>query len=250
MTATETKPLMAGEIAALPRRVRARRALTALAKIVRDPEQTDQVLEFSAYMNAGTSARRVARFYEQPAAQDLFLERRAIDSRTVDLDVLAALPPGTLGHEYARFLRSRGFTPDVFAIDEAVPDRASYVAQRFRQTHDLWHVLTGFSTDAASEVALQAFTYGQTGAPSTGIIAAIGTLRAAVAGYRIGGATLAAYRNGRAASYLGAFPWEEHWATPIAELRALLGITPVEMPAMPARVAEKLAELQAAKPAA
>ena len=39
------------------------------------------------------------------------------------------------------------------------PDpRAAYLAQRMRQTHDIWHVLTGYATDVAGEVQLQAFT--------------------------------------------------------------------------------------------
>jgi ubiquinone biosynthesis protein Coq4 len=35
------------------------------------------------------------------------------------------------------------------------------VGQRTRQTHDLWHVLTGLGTDIPGEIALQAFTYEQ-----------------------------------------------------------------------------------------
>jgi ubiquinone biosynthesis protein COQ4 len=222
------------DLADLPRRERLRRAFTALRGIVANPENTPAVLEFSAYLNAGTSTVRLDRFFAEPTAPALFASRRAIDSRAVDLEALAALPPGTLGHEYARFLRSRGLSPDLFQAPANVSDpRAAYVAQRFRQTHDLWHVVTGFATDPASEVALQAFTFGQTGAPSTGVLATVGTLRAVSLGYRMGRATVAAYRNGKAARYLGAFPWEDHWATPVSELRAMLGIRTVEMPARP-----------------
>jgi len=224
-SATTSRSPGPGDLDALPRAVRLRRAFAALSKAVADPERTDAVLEFSEYMNAGTSAARIDRFFAEPAAPTLFAERRTIDSRAVDLDALAALPPGTLGHEYARFLRSRGLSPDVFQAPERVSDpRAAYVAQRFRQTHDLWHVLTGFDTDPASEIGLQAFMYGQTGAPSSGILATVGTLRALSLGHRIGRASVAAYRRGKAAHYLGAFPWEDHWATPITELRALVGL--------------------------
>src|SRR5213075_2480235 len=91
-----------------------RRALTALANVLIDPTRTDQVLEFGIYMNAGTLQRRIERFFEDPMAQRLYDEHRTIDSHTVDLDALAALPPDTLGHAYAKFLTSRGFSPAVF----------------------------------------------------------------------------------------------------------------------------------------
>jgi ubiquinone biosynthesis protein COQ4 len=210
-----------------------RRALTSLRKVVADPTRTDEVLTFSLYANAGTARCRVDRFFAEPTAERLFAERRSIDSRAVDLAALAALPPGTLGHEYAAFLAARGLSPDLFqAPDEVEDPRIAYVAQRFRQTHDVWHVLTGVDTDAASEVALQAFTFGQTGAPSTGVLAAIGTLRATALGYRMARITRAAYRNGRTARYLGAFPWEDHWATPLTELRRMLGIEVMQIPAI------------------
>jgi ubiquinone biosynthesis protein Coq4 len=106
----------------------------------------------------------------------------------------------------------------------------AYVAQRFRQTHDLWHVITGCDTDAASEVTLQAFTFAQTGAPSAGVLAALGSVRGRLAGIKLGRASRDAYRAGRAARYLGAFPWEDHWATPLGELRRMLGISSITFP--------------------
>ena len=225
---------MTDDLATMPRRTRLRRAFASLGRVVRAPDRTDEVIEFSTYLNAGTSAKRVRRFFAEPTAPQLYAERRAIDSHAVDLDALAALPPGTLGHEYARFLRSRNLTPDVFQAPPNVADpRTAYVAQRFRQTHDLWHVVTGFATDAPSEVALQAFTFGQTGAPSSAVLALIGTARAASLGYRMARATWTSFRLGRTARYLGAFPWEDHWATPLTELRTLLGISPVAMPPVP-----------------
>jgi ubiquinone biosynthesis protein COQ4 len=233
-------PTPTTDLDTMPRRERLVRAFRALRKVIADPEQTGAVLEFSAYLNAGTGGRRIERFFAEPTAPALYAERRAIDSHAVDLAALAALPAGTLGYEYARFLRAGGYSPDLFQAPTNVSDpRAAYVAQRFRQTHDLWHVVTAFGTDPASEVALQAFTFGQTGAPSSGVLATIGTLRAVALGYRMGRASVAAYRHGKAARYLGAFPWEDHWATPITELRALLRIEPtaLTMPPIPPELA-------------
>jgi len=203
------------------------RAFQALGRIVANPEATDQVLVFSTYANAGSMHRRLHRFFDDPAGQRLFREQRAIDSHTVDLDTLAALPAQTLGHAYAHFLRSRGLTPDVFDGPPAnVRDpRASYVVQRMRQTHDLWHVVTGHDTDPAGEIALQAFTFGQVRAPSTLILSMVGTLKGLREKPGLPLDVLAAFRAGRDAKPLIAFAWEDHWATPVSEVRTMLGLT-------------------------
>src|SRR5512138_3367021 len=136
----------------LPAHLRWHKALTALAKVMVDPEQTEEVLTFNIYANAGSMKRRIGRFYTDPRGQQLYDEHRTIDSHTIDLDALAQLPEGTLGRAYADFLRSRNLTPDVFETPPQLTDpKAVYVVQRLRQTHDLWHVVTGYATDAASE---------------------------------------------------------------------------------------------------
>lgn len=223
-----TLPRTDVDIDQLPPRVRWQRAIAALGRIVANPEATDQVLVFSSYANAGSMHRRLHRFFDDPAGQRLYREQRAIDSHTVDLDALSALPAGTLGHAYAQFLRSRGLTPDVFDGPPAdIRDpRAAYVIQRMRQTHDLWHVVTGHDTDYAGEIALQAFTFGQVRAPSTLILSMVGTLKGLREKPGLPLDVLAAFRAGNAAQPLVTFPWEDHWSTPVLEVRAMLGLAP------------------------
>jgi ubiquinone biosynthesis protein COQ4 len=229
-TSSTVAPQSAGaapiDLKDLPARVRLVRAVKALAKILADPEQTELVLEFSNLINAGRRDDQLHFFFEDPAGARLWAERRALDSKTIDLDALAALPEGTLGHAYARFMKAHGLTPDVF--DGPPPDvrdpHAAYVIQRIRQTHDLWHVVTGAETDPAGEVALQAFTFAQLRAPSAGILAAAGTLRGMRHTRQIVKDTLELYRLGVRANKLAVFPWEDHWATPLAEVRRMLGL--------------------------
>lgn len=205
------------------------RVARALAAIIQDPEQTERVLELSIYANAGSMRRRAELWFSDPAGRRLYDEARAIDSTTVDIAALAALPAGTLGHAYAEFLQSCGLTPDVFdgSPREVSDPRVAYIHQRMRQTHDLWHVLTGYNTDPASEIALQAFTFGNTGAPSTFILALAGTLRGSIEYPRLALEVLEALQAGRRAAKLGTFPWEDHWATPLDTLRPLLNVVAV-----------------------
>lgn len=214
------------DVADLPTLVRWRKAAHALARVMTDPAQTDQVLVFSSLINAGQREARLHEFYDDPRGARLFAEQRTIDSHTIDLDALAKLPAGTLGHAYAMFLKTRGLTPEVFdGRPEAVrDDRAAYVIQRMRQTHDLWHVVTNASTDPGGEIALQAFTFAQLHSPSSGILAVLGTLRTLRYTREVMRDAIAMYRLGLAAESLPHFAWEDHWATPLVEVRRLLGL--------------------------
>jgi ubiquinone biosynthesis protein COQ4 len=231
------------DVADLPTLVRWRRALRALARVLIDPEQTDQVLVFSNLANAGQRDDRLHMFYDDPRGMRLYTERRAIDSHTIDLDALAALPAGTLGRAYATFMRAHGLTPDVFdgRPDDVRDDRAAYIIQRMRQTHDLWHVVTNAETDPAGEVALQAFTYAQIHAPSSGILAALGTLRTLRHSREILRDVRELYQAGKNAEKLVLFPWEDHWATPISDVRRML-----ELPVNPRPIGGYTAELMEA----
>jgi len=214
------------DVADLPPHVRWGRALKALGRILRNPQETEQVLVFSNLVNAGRRDERLNRLFDDPVAARLFEEQRALDSKTIDLDELASLPEGTLGHAYAKFMKAHGLTPNVFdgSPDDVRDERVAYVIQRMRQTHDLWHVVTNCETDPAGEIALQAFTYAQVRAPSSAILALLGTLRTLRFSRDVGPDALALYRLGLSARPLVMFPWEDHWATPLVEVRRLLGL--------------------------
>jgi len=208
-----------------PVRERLRVVLGALGVLARDPGRLDQVLLLAQTVNAGAVSRAIDLIASDPEGKALLAEQPRIDRAHVDLDALERLPDGTLGREYARFLRDNGITPDVFEIPPDVGDpRAAYVMLRMRQSHDLWHVLTGYRPDVRGEILLQAFSYAQTGAPSALIIALFGTLRYGLAfrapDRRVRPRELrAAYEHGRRAKLLATFRWEQEWATPVAALR-------------------------------
>jgi ubiquinone biosynthesis protein COQ4 len=232
MQTTAARSRDADDFASLSAVQRVKRAGAALGKVLANPEDTENVLELLGVANSGRVARaRTDRFFNTPAGKKLYDERRAIDSRTIDIDALAALPEGTLGHAYATFLRSRGLTPEVFdGAPAGIADpRRSYVVQRMRQTHDLWHVVTGCETDPAGEVALQAFLYAQTRTPGSAILALAGMLRILRTSPAIVRDVIVLYRAGARARSLASFAWEDHWDKPLSEVRAMLGL-PVEPP--------------------
>ena len=74
----------------------------------------------------------------------------------------ADMPPGTFGHAYGQFMGKRHFEADERPPVRFVDDvELAYVAQRARETHDLWHVLFGCPTTVTGELALKAVEFVQ-----------------------------------------------------------------------------------------
>lgn len=194
-----------------------------MATLLRDPGRLDQVLVFAQAVNAGAVARAVERFSATEEGRSLFLERPRIDRAHVDFDALRRLPDGTLGREYTRFLDENGIGPEPFEeLPDVADQRAALIMLRMRQTHDLWHVLTGYTTDVRGEVLLQAFTFAQTRVPSALLIALFGSLRQLKVRRNDLRELRHAYRRGKMTKFLPTFRWEDHWRAPVSELRERL----------------------------
>jgi ubiquinone biosynthesis protein COQ4 len=192
-------------------------AASALWDLARDPSRLDRVFDLGVALNAHRLPRLIARLEHDAEARRLLAERPSIDSRSVDFAALERLPDGTLGREYVRFLDDNKISPDVFKKPPLADERAAYVMQRIRQTHDLWHVLTGYAPDVRGEVLLQAFTYAQLKSPSALALTVLAALRHPRPW--LWRALGRAYRRGKATRPLATFRWEEHWHRPVAELR-------------------------------
>ena len=101
------------------------------------------------------------------------------------------------------------------------------------QTHDLWHVLTGFKTNPSGELGLQAFYYAQYSLPLPILLIAAGLLNGLL--YHPNDVTnrlneiQKGWQMGKNAEQLFGFPWAEHWDTPVDVLRRTLRIVPVAL---------------------
>jgi ubiquinone biosynthesis protein Coq4 len=147
----------------------------------------------------------------------------------IDLARLRTLPSGTFGREVAAFFDANGLDPASIPRLE-VTDDASFIHAHLYETHDVWHVATGFGTDVAGEVGLQAVYATQLPSRLAPLLVAGGLLQAAMWVQDDFVSRLAAAARGyemaeRARPLLGV-RWGEMWELPIEEVRARLGIQP------------------------
>jgi ubiquinone biosynthesis protein COQ4 len=199
--------------------------LAMFSRLLVDPDDTRAATDGTVYLNAPVFPKLLRRLRQDAGGRKLLGARPRLDSQGVDFAALSKLPPGTLGREYADFYRGRGLSPDDFQeLPGVVSGDEAYVALRLRQSHDIWHIVTGIGTDVSGEIELQAFTFGQLGTPSSFLLGFGGALRWAHATPGLISRVRRAHARGRRAAFLAAVFWEEHFETAVAALKGRLGL--------------------------
>ena len=115
--------------------------------------------------------------------------------------------------------------------EDQVQHPYAWFGRRVRDTHDIWHVLTGYKADESlGEAALVAFSYAQVGGLGWAFIGGAAALKSlqVTRGTLFAKAVWEGYRNGRKAKWISGEDYEALLAEPIDAARARLGIvTPV-----------------------
>ena len=201
------------------------KTLKGFASIILDPSQTDSVFDIVEGMrNTEVSRMALEHIKSKPETAQL-IEERYIPA-TPDLDALMQYPSDSLGYIHASSLKAAGFDPEFYRKLE-VKDDLSYVMLRLRQSHDIWHTVTGMGTDSIGELGLQAFSLAQTHMPLAIILIAGGllkTLRHPENLDRLLDQIAIGYRMGTKAKPFLAQKWEDHWEKPLAEWRSDLNL--------------------------
>lgn len=230
----------------VPRRLEPLKALRAFRALVRDKEDTAQVFEIMRAL----SGRSIRRGYDRllgtmEGGRQAFL-RDELAHRLDDPIWLSQFGPGTVGGVYREFREARGFTAEGLA-DEArkiggivdAQHPVIWYSRRLRDVHDVWHVLTGYETDALGEACVVAFSYAQTGNLGFAFIGlgAAREIQREAPSVPARRAVLQAWRNGRAACWLPGLDYEALFAEPLEVARERLNIRPAGVyHAVPAEV--------------
>ena len=213
------------------------RAWRELRALVRNPEDTERVFHIMEALRGRSILRNVARL--ERLRPDLVARRGEIVDVLSNRAALAALPEGSLGRHYLAFCQREGITPEGLVEASRAAGRReddsleSWFERRGRDTHDLWHVITGYGTHPGGEVCVVTFSFAQTGHWGFGVIALAGTLKCAQAvGWRKSfAATWHAWQDGRMAGWLPGQDWAALLARPLDEVRAGLRIRPPKVDA-------------------
>jgi len=161
-----------------------------------------------------------------PTGRRILRDRPRITSQTMSLTYLRTLSPNTVGRAYADWLDREGVTPDTRDAVRYMDDpEEAYVMQRYRESHDFYHAVTGLPVFAEGEIALKAFEFANTLLPMTALsLAAVVKLKPAER-RRFWDTYLPwAVNNGLKAEEVINVYWEEVLEKDVQQLRDELGI--------------------------
>jgi ubiquinone biosynthesis protein COQ4 len=214
-----------------PNPIRPLEAARAMRELIADPDETSHVFRVIRALSGRSFERLFARVMSDPVGSRILEEQRPLIPVLSDRERLRAMPEGSLGREYARFMDAERITADGLEAASLMDrvnfydDRARCLSDRLRDMHDLWHVVTGYGRDLVGEAALLAFSYAQIRNRGVGFIVTMGTLKLWREGYRyVVPVVLEGWRRGRRAAFLVAADWESLLARPLDEVRRELRV--------------------------
>lgn len=210
-----------------------RTALDAIRKLLANGDDTAQVFRIMHALNTGTAATNYARLIATKEGGRIAVDQAELAERLSEPAFVATFAPGTVGAAYRDWLASTGYSADGLAdVSRQASNydmRHPYVwmGRRIRDSHDIWHVLTGYKADEhMGEACLVAFSYAQVGGLGWALIgtaAALKSLRAT--GSRLfARAVWEGYRHGRRARWISGEDYLQLLHEPLDEARRRLRI--------------------------
>ena len=211
-----------------------RSAITALRRLLSNPNDTTQVFRIMRALNAGTPKAGYERLLRSAEGGRIAYQRVELAARLSDPAFVGSFTAGSVGAAYAAFLRETGYSADGLVAASQADDASraaehpyAWFARRTRDAHDIWHILTGYrANDPLGEACLVAFSYAQTGGPGWALLAVGSGLKALRSPHRKLAikALWEGYRNGRRAAWLAGQDYERVLAEPLDGARQRLGI--------------------------
>jgi len=184
----------------------------------------------------------IQRLQRDPATAKM-LEERYIGP-LYDLPVLLQMPKYSLGWTFGKVFEKLGYDPNFYRKPDTINNDAEYITYRVYKTHDLHHIITGFSLDSLGELGVISVSVAQFGYPGFMFLDIMGLLtkffiadqayseelsveeNVKTIGYTFG-LISKGIEMGHAAKPLFAIKLEEQLERPLEELRQELNIIPV-----------------------
>lgn len=153
-----------------------------MQKLIADKEDTAQVFHIIEALNGNSTRRDFDRFVRTQSGKQLLKQRAFLPDLLDDHAPLKALPKGTVGRTYVDFMEREGLTANGLVeeslaqrdMHERFDDDLLWYVNRLRDTHDMYHILTGYGRDALGEDSLLGYTHSQHGGLGIRFIAYMG----------------------------------------------------------------------------
>ncbi len=216
-------------------RIKPLKAWKHMQKLIADKEDTAQVFHIIEALNGNVKVNDFERFMNSDQGPALLAKRADLPPMLDDHAPLKELPQGTVGRAYVEFMEREGLSAAGLVAEseknnanrQQFDDDLAWYMNRGRDTHDLYHVLTGYGRDALGEAALLGYTHSQHGGLGISFIAYMGgrtIAKEAPRNANIKEVIAEGRRNGKTAARIVDQDIDALLREPIADARARLGI--------------------------
>jgi len=145
-------------------------------KLVADKEDTEQVFHIIEALKGRKSTKIAIERLKTEKLQALMQRGNDLPAMLDDHARWADCAPNSVAQHYIRFMKREGLSAAGLVEEslkwrpasERPQDQLEWYFERLRDTHDLFHVLTGYGRDALGEGCLLGFSYEQN--PSPGVL--------------------------------------------------------------------------------
>jgi len=206
-------------------------------------KDTNNVFDLSEKLHQSRPMQLCIKAIKSDPASAEFLKERYV-GEPYNLETMLKMPKGSLGWTYATVLSTLGYEPQFYRTPDSFEDEATYITFRVYKTHDLHHILTGYSLDSMGEFGVINVTVAQTGYPGLLFVDLISLLMTFLSNDQLYSEALdatekartlkyqfelitAGIEMGQAAKPLFPVKWEEHFERPLDEVRQEFNIHPV-----------------------
>lgn len=210
------------------------RAIRNFRLLMKDKEDTSLVFKIYESLPSRHFMPRVRKLALSERGEYLRATEPSLPAILDDHAELRKTPKGSLAHAYCDFMESEGLTAAGLVAEAdklgrtKYPDLVQWFSERSRDTHDLFHVLTGYGRDALGEQCVLLFTHGQSPTHGHLLIGYAGAvnIKRMVRGSKapVMGAIVQAKRTGRRAPPLIDQPIRELLKQPLETVREVLRI--------------------------
>jgi ubiquinone biosynthesis protein COQ4 len=150
-------------------RMRPLKVLRHFGKLVEDKEDTEQVFHIIEATKGKRSHRQAWDFIASSEGQRFLRDEVNIPAMLDEHSRWADCGPNSVAAHYIAFMKREGLSAAGLVAEshkwlpaeKRHADLTEWYFERLRDTHDLFHVLTGYGRDALGEAALLGFTYEQ-----------------------------------------------------------------------------------------
>ena len=204
------------------------RITRALWRTLKNPESTADALILEDVYNNSRLARRFSgwdRVADRLLPDALNQEQLTRLPRLVGLDaenMIKRHAPGTVGYALASHMLANKLNPNLFE-PITISSGRDYVINHITETHDVWHVVTGYGTDIPGEVALISFYAANADLPIAALLLGLAMLNTAFFAHdQLGNrveAIAEGWQAGKRARPLFGLDWQAEFDRPLLEFR-------------------------------